>query len=75
MHVSGSSRSSLCKCAFVLQAVEKFTGVTLHDNQTLQYLTASHLDVISEGDEEGHDSDGEPGGHLSAPEFYGPACL
>lgn len=54
-------------CGIVLQAVEKFTGITLHDNSTLQYLTASHLDVISEGDEEGQDSDSEPGRHLSAP--------
>ena len=45
----------------VPQAVEKFTGMTLHDNRTLQYLTASLLDVISEGDEEGQDSDSEPG--------------
>ncbi|KAK9834545.1 hypothetical protein WJX74_004206 [Apatococcus lobatus] len=45
---------------FVLEAVERLTGITLHDNRTLQYLTASHLDVISEGEEEGQDSDSEP---------------
>lgn len=54
----GSSTLSL---GWHVQAVQKITGVSLHGNRTLQYLSSSHLDVISEGDEEELDSDNEAG--------------
>ena len=51
----------MCAHPVCLQAVEQLTGMSLHHYQTPQSHGASQLEVISEGDEEGQDSDSEPG--------------